>query len=319
MKKDGKERRRKIIIADDEHHICKLIKALIDWEEYGLEVIGFANDGNRAFAMCEELSPDLLITDIRMPGLSGIELIRRLYEAFPDIKVIIITGYSQFLYAHQALKYRVVDYLLKPIQKEELESALLKGLNLIDKEAVRTMESKDLALRSMQEIKDNLLTLILDGGGQSAKVFSRERFLEEYHLKFHGNAWQLLQIECILSSEENTLSLQEFLGQKIKDIVLEEMKNDRTEMLTTLMENSFYCLFNSDRGTLEQGKNILSQVRNKLLVVNDILQKINFTIGISNIYEDFGDIHICVRECAACIDHKVIKGKNKIINSNFPH
>lgn len=78
MKKDGKERRRKIIIADDEHHICKLIKALIDWEEYGLEVIGFANDGNRAFAMCEELSPDLLITDIRMPGLSGIELIRRL-------------------------------------------------------------------------------------------------------------------------------------------------------------------------------------------------------------------------------------------------
>ncbi len=313
MKKDGKERRRKVIIADDEHHICKLIKALIDWEEYGLEVIGFANDGNRAFAMCEELSPDLLITDIRMPGLSGIELIRRLYEAFPDIKVIIITGYSQFLYAHQALKYRVVDYLLKPIQKEELESALLKGLNLIDKEAVRTMESKDLALRSMQEIKDNLLTLILDGGGQSAKVFSRERFLEEYHLKFHGNAWQLLQIECILSSEENTLSLQEFLGQKIKDIVLEEMKNDRTEMLTTLMENSFYCLFNSDRGTLEQGKNILSQVRNKLLVVNDILQKINFTIGISNIYEDFGDIHICVRECAACIDHKVIKGKNKII------
>ena len=103
--------KRKVIIADDEQHICHLIKALIEWEQYGLEVVGFANDGNKAFQMCEECSPDFLITDIRMPGLSGIELIRKLYDAFPDIKVIIITGYSQFSYAQQALKFRVVDYL----------------------------------------------------------------------------------------------------------------------------------------------------------------------------------------------------------------
>lgn len=306
-------KKRKVIIADDEHHICKLIHALVDWKEYGLEVVGFANDGNRAYAMCEELSPDLLITDIRMPGLGGIELIRKLYESFPDIKVIIITGYSQFLYAHQALKYRVVDYLLKPIRKEELEGALMKGLDLIDKETLRAMENRNLALKSMQEIKDNLLTLILNSESQPSKAFNRERFLEEYHLKFSGKAWQLLQIECILSSEENVLTLQEFLGQKIKDIVVDEMKNDRVEMLTTLIDNSFFCLLNGDVYTLEQERGVLNQVRNKLLVVNDILQKINFTIGISNIYEDIHDIFHCVGECRCCIDHKVIKGKNKII------
>lgn len=206
--------KRKVIIADDEQHICHLIKALIEWEQYGLEVVGFANDGNKAFQMCEECSPDFLITDIRMPGLSGIELIRKLYDAFPDIKVIIITGYSQFSYAQQALKFRVVDYLLKPIQKEELECALQKGLNLIDAEIVRTLENRNLSLKSMQEIKDNLLILILNSKGQPSKLFNRERFLEEYHLKFQGNTWQLLQIECILNREDNTLSLQEFFGRK---------------------------------------------------------------------------------------------------------
>lgn len=313
MKENEKVIKRKVIIADDEQHICRLIEALIDWEQYGLKIVGFANDGNKAFQMCEELAPDLLITDIRMPGLSGIDLIKKLYEAFPDIKVIIITGYSQFLYAQQALKYGVVDYLLKPIQKEELENALEKGLDLIDTEIVRNFNNKNLALKSMQEIKDNLLTLILNGRNRSTKFGSGDRFLEEYHLKFHGNAWQLLQIECILNSEENMISLQEFLGQKIKDIVIEELRNDKVEMLTTLMDNSFFCLFNSDRATLEQVKYALNQVRNKLLIVNDILQKINFTIGFSSIYEDVRDIYHCVDECESCINHKIIKGKNKII------
>lgn len=313
MKNNEKVMKRKVIIADDEQHICNLINALIDWEKYELEVAGVANDGDKAFQMCEELSPDLLITDIRMPGLSGIELIKKLYEELPDIKVIIITGYSQFLYAQQALKYRVVDYLLKPIQKEELENALEKGLNLIDKEIRGAFEQKSLSLKSMQEIKDNLLTIILNGTNQFSKSFNRERLWEEYHLKFQGDAWQMLQIEFILSSEENTLSLQEFLEQKIKDIVQEELKNDKIEMLTTLMDNSFFCLFNSDREPLERVGEILHQVRSKLLVVNDILQKINFTIGISNIYEDFSDIYRCVSECQTCVAHKIIKGKNKII------
>ena len=126
--------RRKVIIVDDEQHICRLIEALIDWEAHGLEVIGSARDGGSAFQMCQELSPDILITDIQMPGLSGIDLIKKLNDQFPEIKVIIITGYSQFPYAHQALRYGVVDYLLKPIQKEELEHALQKGMELIDRE-----------------------------------------------------------------------------------------------------------------------------------------------------------------------------------------
>ncbi len=311
--------RRKVIIVDDEQHICRLIEALIDWEAHGLEVIGSAHDGSRAFQMCQELSPDILITDIQMPGLSGIDLIKKLHDQFPEIKVIIITGYSQFPYAHQALRYGVVDYLLKPIQKEELEHALQKGMELIDREIALPLEKESLALKSMQEIKVNLLTLILNDAAQAPKIHNLNRFMEEYHLKFQGRAWQLLQVEFILSNEENTVSVQDFLKNKIKDIVVGELKGEHIEIVTALSGNSFFCLLNGDKDSLEQARIQLNQVKNKLLVVNDILQRINFTIGISSVCGEFGRISDCVKECRACIHYKIMKGKNKIIKySDIP-
>ena len=99
----------KVIIADDEQHISKLLESLIDWEKLGFRIVGKARDGYSALKLCSELEPDFLITDIRMPGLSGMDLIRELHRMNPHIKVIIITGYSQFQYAHQALRYGVVD------------------------------------------------------------------------------------------------------------------------------------------------------------------------------------------------------------------
>ncbi|WP_165920989.1 response regulator transcription factor [Muricomes intestini] len=304
---------RKVVIADDEQHICRLIDALIEWKAFGLEVVGFAHDGNTAFQMCMDFSPDFLITDIRMPGLGGLDLTKKLYDSFPEIKVIVITGYSHFSYAHQALRYNVIDYLLKPIQKEELEHALEKGLTLIDKEEVQMLDNKNLSFKSMQDIKDNLLSLILRGGSQRVKAHNIGCLFQEFHLKFMGNAWQLLQIEFILSSEENTLSVHDFLENKIKDIVVEELKHDKIEMITSSVDNSFFCLLNGDNDILELVDTVMNQVKNKLLVINDILQKINFTIGISNICEDINQIYDCVNECQNCINQKIVKGKNKII------
>lgn len=77
---------KRVLIADDELHICNLIKCLIDWEAYGLEVAGFAHDGETAFQMCQELLPSFLITDIRMPGLNGLELMKKIAETFTGYK-----------------------------------------------------------------------------------------------------------------------------------------------------------------------------------------------------------------------------------------
>ena len=86
----------KVVLADDENKVILLMRKLIDWEALGYEVVGVANDGLRALELVQEKQPHLLITDIRMPGCDGIELIRRAKELQPKLHFIVISGYRQF-------------------------------------------------------------------------------------------------------------------------------------------------------------------------------------------------------------------------------
>ena len=115
----------KIMIADDEDKICQLIYKLIDWSSMRMEVIGIAHNGIEALDLAKEYHPDIAITDIRMPGLDGLEFIEKAKEVDPNLEFIIISGYQQFEYAKKAIKYGVSDYLLKPIKKEELIGTLI--------------------------------------------------------------------------------------------------------------------------------------------------------------------------------------------------
>ena len=115
----------KVLIADDEIKVSQLVFLFFYWEELGMEVIGIVNDGVKAYEIIVEKQPDIVITDIRMPGMDGIELVEktiRELEFGKKVFFVIISGYSQFEYAQQAVKLGVEDYLLKPIKKKELEA-----------------------------------------------------------------------------------------------------------------------------------------------------------------------------------------------------
>ena len=143
----------KVVLADDEKKILLLLQKLIDWERLGYEIVGTANDGLRALELVRELHPDLLITDVRMPGCSGIELIQQAKELQPDLHFIIISGYRQFEYAQNALKYGVEDYLLKPLKKEELTGILMRLSDKLGEEAALEFQLK----RSKERQQDLLL------------------------------------------------------------------------------------------------------------------------------------------------------------------
>lgn len=114
----------KVLIADDEEKICQLIEKLIDWKTLGLSVAAVALNGIDAISKITEHKPDIVITDIRMPGIDGMELIERTKRICPDTEVIIISGYRHFEYAQTAIRYGVRNYLLKPIHKKRINRCI---------------------------------------------------------------------------------------------------------------------------------------------------------------------------------------------------
>lgn len=121
----------KLIIADDEPFICGMLERLIQFDEIGMELIGCFHDGLTLEKKIQELKPDVVLTDISMPKQDGLDVIRKTREKGIKCRFVIISGYKQFEYAYNALKYDVDDYLLKPVEKAELNHVLQKISNEI--------------------------------------------------------------------------------------------------------------------------------------------------------------------------------------------
>jgi YesN/AraC family two-component response regulator len=117
----------KVVIADDESIIRRGMKNLLDWVTMGFEIVGLAADGEQAITMVEEKQADILITDIRMPFLEGIELIREVKNTRPEVICLIITGYNEFIYAKRSLEAGAYAYLLKPVDPMELTRLLYRA------------------------------------------------------------------------------------------------------------------------------------------------------------------------------------------------
>lgn len=128
----------KVFIAEDESVVREGLRDSIPWESCGFEFAGDAMDGETALPMILECCPDLLITDIRMPFMDGLELIQRVREVLPDIKILILSGYDDFSYAKRAIELRVNNYLLKPILKADMVKALNEIRIVIEAENEKT-------------------------------------------------------------------------------------------------------------------------------------------------------------------------------------
>ncbi len=118
-----------IYIADDEVWIILGLKKLLDKLNIGAYVIGTANNGLTAKEEIGHFKPDVVFADIRMPGLSGLELLQAIPEVSPESKVVIISGYAEFSYAQEAVQHHAYDYLLKPIKPEELSRVMTAIIN----------------------------------------------------------------------------------------------------------------------------------------------------------------------------------------------
>jgi two-component system, response regulator YesN len=116
----------RVVILDDEPWSREVVKSLADWERLGLEVVGEADDGDAGLALIRSVDPQIVITDMRMPGMNGPELLSAISSELPEVRIVVMSGYDDFPYLRGALLSRAEDYLLKPIDPDELNRTLEK-------------------------------------------------------------------------------------------------------------------------------------------------------------------------------------------------
>lgn len=156
----------KVVIADDEPLILRSLRAAIPWQELQLTIVGEARNGEQALALAREHKPHLLISDIRMPTLDGIAMMKQVMEEQPRTIFIFVSGYGEFEYARDALRQGAFDYLLKPIDHEELTGMIVRAVEKLNRQRSTQLENEQL-LHSVQALsmlaRERMLAELIEG------------------------------------------------------------------------------------------------------------------------------------------------------------
>lgn len=189
----------KVVVVEDETLVRKGIVLTTPWEEYGCHMAGDAENGLEGLALIHHIKPDIVIADVSMPGLDGLEMIRQCVGVL-DAEYIIISGYSEFAYAQSALKMGVRDYLVKPIDDREFEQALSNAC-----EAVRKKKSFTRIQHQIQSMDDSRILFFNEymGGTHSPNYINKA--VEMVHLQYMDQGLGLKDVADSLFISESTL------------------------------------------------------------------------------------------------------------------
>lgn len=156
----------KVLLADDENDVLAVIRRKIDWSALGLEEPMEASNGVEALELAEKVQPDIVMTDIKMPYMDGLELARQLRSLYPDIRIIILSGFDEFEYAKEAVHLNAVEYLLKPVDSAYLTSVFRKITASLDQEHEERQNQKLLEQyyqQSLPVLQENFFTSLVQG------------------------------------------------------------------------------------------------------------------------------------------------------------
>ncbi|TDL35456.1 response regulator [Jeotgalibacillus sp. S-D1] len=201
-----------VMITDDEVQVRKGLRMKVDWEEHGFKVVKEASNGQEALQILEQSLIDVVITDMRMPIMNGIEFAKQSQKNFPNVKVVVLSGYSDYEYVRNSMKEGVKDYLLKPVAPDELVEVLEKIRKEIAEEKQTHAEQerlKQLALSHLQEVQEQyLLYLAKDEFVQPHAVKERMRQLQLDHLAREEMEGVFLTVEIRTQLVRESISRQ---------------------------------------------------------------------------------------------------------------
>lgn len=302
----------KVVIADDEVRICQLIQALVDWEGLGLEISGIAHNGLEALEMVKTYQPDILVTDIRMPGCSGLELIERAKEDMPALEMIIISGYAHFEYAQQAIKYGVGDYLLKPISKAELTATLQKLGDRVREQRKNAQNEEELRRKSEQDIQLLQETLITDLVNQKGHMPGVQELRNRYHLKAAEGIYQSFVLKMDCGRTEIGAAAAGLLMEKARETLELQMNGTCLEWVVSVQGRKLAGILNYQPEKKEEIRKGMKSCINQLELQKSLFRPISFSVALGRASEVPEELGESMEEALLLIQERLIYGRGRL-------
>lgn len=303
----------KVLIVDDEPMAIEAIKLAADWDEFDAVICGECTNGKDALRLAQEMKPDLIITDVDMPVMNGIELVKRVSDIDSDIKFIIVSGYDQFEYAKSAMQLGVQHYILKPVFKDEFTEVLLQILPDIEQsKRVKTIYSE------RKEFDIGILFETFLAGKLSAKdiedAFGYETIKEI-------TDWAFAVLDTIHNNYMDDSDKVDYIGFKVFDEIQESL------MAEGMKDAIIYPVFlnNGINGFIlcSTGKTTIYRVAESLCSTLRKIYNNGFYLAIGNEVKDFTQLDNSMREAEKAMNYRFYAAPGSILqykdyaNSSF--
>ncbi|MGI6005605.1 MAG: response regulator [Christensenellales bacterium] len=307
----------RLLIVDDEYLVCELIKKLIHFDELGIRLVGQANDGETALQMITELQPDIVVMDIRMPELDGLEIVKRICEAGMDVKFVMVSGHKQWDYAFGAIKYGVEDYLLKPINENEINSVLARIVQRHQLDNENSKKGEQLRLRladSEKQLRVHFMENLLRG---DVAEYDLGQINQSYRFHFVEGFFTVVTIMLDMNKRTDSIdSLKRSNIFKKMDKTLQKaiMQAGAADCECCILGNCMVLLVNS---TAPFGMNAccMQDIYNKALGAVDAYDDFDVILCAGSAVSDLRDIpfSLATARAAACDRSRI--GTDRVVQA----
>lgn len=321
----------KLILADDEEDVREGLLHLIDWDSLGYRIMETAENGREAAELVEKHVPDVVVTDIQMPFMNGLQLAEWIREKYPATKIIILTGYEEFEYAQKAIRLGIDEYVLKPFSAGELADILRKVKNQIDEE-MAAKENVQLLTehyrKNLPILQSQFLSSLVSRRLPEAEICEKS---EHYNLELGGSGYMVSVIRIDTAPTRRAVSARslEEDDSSHRSLSLKDTNDKQLQLFAVLniadeivQRNPFDKAFihhdevvllsinrTGEESIADRTLDLLEEIRFSV----ERFLKLTVTVGAGSAIWHLSDAVISYEDAQKALDYRVILGGNKVI------
>lgn len=296
----------KVMLVDDEEAVRQAIEKKLRWEEIGFEVIATAENGEEALELAEKLMPDVVMTDIKMPFMDGLSLCRKLKENRRDTRIVIFSGFDEFEYAREAIKLEVAEYILKPIDSEELKEVFLRIRENLDAEIDEKRNHEKLYeyyQKSLPVMKEQFMASLLEG-----KI--TDELIDEMNRSYEVNLDAAYYAVAVFRADLGEKAMERSLLNLSLKRMIEENARGRVEIRSFLYLDMVAVIMLLD-GTAALNEEI--QELDQVCKAASRMLEVNVTAGIGQVVSELGNLAHSYKGAVDAVEYRVLLEANQAI------